>query len=45
MPSDRYTLGVRRSLPNAADVVARLDEATRRVQENGRLEAVLSEYV
>ncbi len=45
MPSDTYTVGVRRSLDDVDDVVSRLNDATNRVQQDGRLKAIMSRYV
>ena len=45
MPYDRYTIGVRRSMDAVDEIVSRLNKATLRVQQNGRLPSITSHYL
>jgi polar amino acid transport system substrate-binding protein len=45
MPPDHYTIGVRRSMNGLDDVVSRLNAATLRVRDNGRLASIISGYL
>ena len=44
-PSDHYTIGVRRSLEGAKEIVSRLDRATREAQRNGQLAKIVDGYL